>query len=65
MWNPNMALFLQSEVAIHSKTNMLGLYHVMKLQDFLSSGEFCIQNELKVDGIKIEVGNRTELILVG
>ena len=44
---------------------MLELYHVMKRQDFLSSSEFCIQNELKVDGIKIEVGNRTELNLVG
>ena len=41
MWNSNLALFLQSGEAIHSKTNMLKLYHVIKLQDFLSSSKLC------------------------
>ena len=62
---PNLALFLQSEVAIPSKMDMLELYHVMKLQDFLSSSEFRIENKSKVDEINIEVRNRTELNLVG
>ena len=65
MWNQNLALFLQSEVAIPSKMDMLELYHVMKLQDFLSSNEFRIENKSKVDEINIEVRNRTELNLVG
>ena len=37
MWNPNLALFSQSEVAIPSKMDMLELHHVIKLRDFLSS----------------------------
>ena len=60
-----MALFLQSGVAIHSKMDMLELYHVMKLQDFISSSEFRNGNESKVDGINIEVRNRTELNIGG
>ena len=44
---------------------MLELYHVMKLQDFLSSNEFRIENKSKVDEFNIEVRNRTELNLVG
>ena len=63
MRNPNLALF--SEVAIPSLMDMLKLYHVMELQDFLSSIEFHIENELKVDEIKIKVRNPTELDLVG
>ena len=65
MWNPNLALFLQSEEAIPSKMDMLELYHVIKKQDFLFSSEFCIKNELKVDGINIKVRNRTKLNLEG
>ena len=65
MWNPNLALFLQSEVAIPSKMDMLELYHVMKLRDFLSSSYFRIKNESKVDEITIKVRNQTELNLVG
>ena len=65
MWNPNLATFSQSDVAIPSKMDMLELYHVMKLQDFLSSSEFRIENKSKVDEINIEVRNRTELDLVG
>ena len=64
-WNPNQALILQSEVAIPSKMHMLESYHVMKLQDFLSSNEFCIENKSKVDEFNIKVRNRTELNLVG
>ena len=37
----------------------------MKLQDFISSGEFHIENESKVDEINIVVENRTEWSLVG
>ena len=37
----------------------------MKLQDFPSSIEFCIENESKVDEINIKVRNRTELNIVG
>ena len=37
IWNLNLALFSQSEVAIPSKMDMLELYHVMKLHDILSS----------------------------
>ena len=33
----HLALFLQPEVVIPSKMDMLELYHVTKLQDFLSS----------------------------
>ena len=44
---------------------MLELYHVMKLQDFLSSNEFRIENKSKVDEFNIEVRNRTELNLAG
>ena len=65
MWNPNLALFLQSEVAIPSKIHMLESYQVMKLQNFLSSNEFYIENKSKVDEFKIEVRNRTKLNLVG
>ena len=65
MWNPNLALFLQSEIAIHSKMGMLELYHGMKLQDFLSSSEIRIGNESKVDEINVEVRNRTELNFLG
>ena len=49
MWNPNLALLFQLEVPIHSKMDMLELYRVMKLQDFISSIEFRIENEWKVD----------------
>ena len=65
MWNPNLVLFLQSEVAIPSKMDMLELYHVMKLQDFLSSNEFRIENKSKVAEINIIVRHRTELNLMG
>ena len=65
MWNPNLALFLQSEVAIPCKMDMLELQHVMKLQDFPSSIEFKFENKSKVDEINIKVRNRTELNLVG
>ena len=64
-WNPNLALFLKSEVAIPSKMHMLELYHVMKLQDFLSFNEFRIENKSKVDEFNIEVRNRIELNLAG
>ena len=64
-WNQNLTLFLQSEVDIASKMDMLELYHFMKQQDFLFSSEFCVENELKVDEINIKVRNRTELNLVG
>ena len=64
-WNPNLALFLQSEVAIPIKMHMLELHHIMKLQDFLSSNEFRFENKSKVDEINIEVRNRTELNLAG
>ena len=64
-WNPNLALFLQSEVAIPSKIHMLESYHVMNLQDFLSSNEFRIKNKSKVDEFNIEIRNRSELNLVG
>ena len=57
-----MALILQSEVAIPSKMHMLESYHVMKLQDFLSSNESCIENKSKVDEFNIEVRNRIEPI---
>ena len=43
---------------------MLELYHVMKLQDFLSSNEFRIGKKSKVDEFNIEVRNRTKLNLV-
>ena len=45
--------------------HMLESYHVMKLQDFLSSNEFRIENKSKVDEFNIEVRNQTELNLVG
>ena len=32
--------YFQSEVDIPSKMDILDLYHVMKLQNFLSSGKF-------------------------
>ena len=64
MWNPNLALFSLSKVAIPSETGMLEMYHVMTLQDFISCGEFHIENESKVDEINIVVGNRTEWSLV-
>ena len=54
-----------AEVAIPSKMHMLESYHVMKLQDFLSSREFRIENKSKVDEFIIEGGNRTEVNLVG
>ena len=41
--------------------DMLELYHVMKLQDFISSFEFRIENESKVDEINIEVRNRAKV----
>ena len=34
IWSPNLALFLQSEIAIPAKIHMLEVNHVMKLQDF-------------------------------
>ena len=37
----------------------------MKLQEFLSSNEFRIENKSKVDEFHIEVRNRIELNLVG
>ena len=40
---------------------MLELYHVMKLQDFISSIEYCIEYEWKVDEINIEVRNRAKV----
>ena len=48
-----------------SKMYMLESYHVMKLQDFLSSNEFRIKNKSKVDESNIEVRNWTKLNLVG
>ena len=63
MWNPNLASFSQSEVAVPNKMHML--YHIMKLQDFLPSSEFCIKNESEVNEINIKVRNRTKLNLVG
>ena len=44
---------------------LLELIHVMKLQDFLSSSQFRIENKSKIDERNIEVRNRTELNLVG
>ena len=43
---------------------MLELHHVMKVQDFLSSSEFHIENESKNDEININVINRTKLNLL-
>ena len=40
-----------------SKMYMLELYHVMKLQDFLFSNGFQIENKSKVDESNIEVRN--------
>ena len=45
--------------------HMLESYHGLKLQDFLSSNEFRIENESKVYEFNIEVRNRTQLNLVG
>ena len=61
MWNPYLALFSRSDVAIPGEIDMLEMHHVVKLQDFLSSGEFHIKNELKTNEINIEIRNRTEL----
>ena len=66
MWNPNLALFSQSDVDIPGEmdmleTGLLEMHHVVKLQDFLSSGEFHIENESKVNEINIAVRNRTKL----
>ena len=47
MWNPNLALFSQSEVGIPSKMDMLELQHVMKLQDIPSSIEFRIEKRIE------------------
>ena len=65
MWNPNLASLLQSEVAIPNEMHMLQLCQIMRLQDFLSSSKFCIENELEVDEINIKVRNQTKLNLVG
>ena len=43
---------------------MLESYHVMKLQDFLSSRKFHIEDESKIDEINIEVRDRIESSLV-
>ena len=56
---------LLSAVAIPSETDILSVYHVVKLQDFLSSNEFHIKNESIVHEINIEVRDRTELNLFG
>ena len=63
MWNPNLASFSQSEVAVPNKMHML--CHIMKLQDFPPSSEFCIENESEVNEINIEVRNQTKFNLVG
>ena len=65
MWNPNLALLSQPEVTIPSEMGMLELFCVVKQQDFLSSGNFHIKNESKVDEINIKVKNRTQLNHVG
>ena len=52
MWNPNLALFSQSEAAFPVKWTCL------------NSSKFHIENESKVDEIHIEVRNRIELNLV-
>ena len=56
IWNPNLALFSQSEVAIPSGMDMF---------EFIFSSEFHIENELTVDEINIEIRNQTEFNLVG
>ena len=43
----------------------VAIVRTMDLQDFLSSSEFYVKNNLKVDEINIEVRNRTALNLVG
>ena len=43
---------------------MLESYHVMKLQDFLSSRKFHIEDESKIDEINIEVRDRIESSLL-
>ena len=60
-----LALFSQSEVPIANKIDILELYHVMKLQDSLSSDDFNIENESIFDKLNIKVRNRTKLNLVG
>ena len=46
--------------------DILDLYHVMKLQNFLSSGKFhTIKNEWKFDDINIEVRNLIKLNFMG
>ena len=58
--------YFQSEVDIPSKMDILDLYHVMKLQNFLSSGKFhTIQNESEFDDINIEVRNLIKLNFMG
>ena len=47
--------FCTAELAIPGEVHMLELTHVMKLQDFLSSGELWITNESQVDEINIEI----------
>ena len=64
-WNPNLALLSQPEVTIPDEKEMLELFCVVKQQDFLSSGDFHIGNESKVDAINIKVKNRTQLNHVG
>ena len=45
MWNPNLALFCQSEIAIPCKMDWLEVHPIIKLHDFLSPCQFNIKNE--------------------
>ena len=44
-----LALFSQSEVPKPNKIDILELYHVMKLQDSLSSDDFHTENETETE----------------
>ena len=65
MWNPNLALFCQSEIAIPCKMDWLEVHPIIKQHDFLSPCQFNIENESTVDEINIDVINLTELNIAG